>query len=826
MTTPRLNAAFYQFCRLEAGRYSNSDSDALTDADILQIASIYTYNDADGNPKVNILFVCDEMLSFYAAYHWDEPEIQKSIPLKRADLARKNRDPILRQRYIVDSVDPMIPSISGGGPASGVVVPPGASSGDIYTLDFERMPHWNPRLASEDDIGMARFGTDAEVASDNPRDDLMVSIENLRDAYDKGKLESIPDEEIGNASKLVGFDSHGMYTTHDATAGGTGPAGPRGPMGLKGDKGDTGDTGPAGPQGEQGIQGPVGPQGEKGDAGSGGITGDYVKEINSLVKQTKPHSEDLILTSSNQADVEDLETAVLHDEEQMAVFDAFDSEGWQNVTSGTLQIARTILATKPTLAQVQALQTWSHATFNISPRRVNGWMRLRFEPAMSDLLDRDDPAKVLNSFRLAVTEQDGSVIISTVDLTSAEFLGHPVGQNYDYWIIQIPNAPVSSVVYLQKFDRFQIDPHRVDTDNLKALIVDERLVGGSGDVSAALDANTGKLDLKVDVNAIGISELNTTAADGEALTRNGSAIGGRAFPLNNNLLILDDVSLGLSWNDVGNDLFTGITLAGIDLDDHPHGRFDARFALSLSNRSVTTVGFNDGGQDQTAIHTEDVFASDISALSAFVSSGTARGGVVMFRQDVYSASTHIGTVRVYAVKDSNNVVGVYGHYHKEASNATFNINIVVKMDFDAHDAPAPAPSSGGLTLATWAPSINWNRHSANHVTTMPGPPANAYIMFYEVSLSGSGDSRSRGSITLGTNGSNYSSVSTSSFFSGSLSGFDVIGLGNTRRFSLQQHLGQPVFNGGNVYSIAGPSQANEGNWTYTVKFYYFVQAVI
>ena len=154
--------------------------------------------------------------------------------------------------------------------------------------------------------------------------------------------------------------------------------------------------------------------------------------------------------------------------------------------------------------------------------------------------------------------------------------------------------------------------------------------------------------------------------------------------------------LGITWNDVGTDVYSNIQSTGIDLDDFTNGKFSFRFPLAVSDPLVTTVGFNSGGQDKSVTLTEEVFASAILAADAYsISAGVPAGGLEVFNQEIYSTTTLIAIYYVYIARDSNNVVGLWSRYHEEAGTQTPTVTNMAEGDFDSHDTTAGSTGPTG-----------------------------------------------------------------------------------------------------------------------------------
>lgn len=149
-----------------------------------------------------------------------------------------------------------------------------------------------------------------------------------------------------------------------------------------------------------------------------------------------------------------------------------------------------------------------------------------------------------------------------------------------------------------------------------------------------------------------------------------------------------------------------------DLDDHPHGIFEATLRIQVATHS-TTLSFADGETIVLATASGLAAATDVAAAEDFTRAGAVEG-VAVISQPVYAvgqAYVKIGDIRVYLVHDSDNHVAYVVDFvpasgHGQTGNATFSSHLTVA--FQKADAPAAAAGaaavteifSGGVTIPT------------------------------------------------------------------------------------------------------------------------------
>ena len=127
----------------------------------------------------------------------------------------------------------------------------------------------------------------------------------------------------------------------------------------------------------------------------------------------------------------------------------------------------------------------------------------------------------------------------------------------------------------------------------------------------------------------------------------------------------------------------GLTLAtpAVDLDDYQHGEFHVSITLTVTERSVNTLGFGDSA-DATYRLTDIIFASTLRGLSTFDPGGNIEGERVGNDVDVYNGNVRQGTLQVYLGRNGENRVGYLMRYEGiGTAAASLTVGATMQLSF-------------------------------------------------------------------------------------------------------------------------------------------------
>ena len=171
-----------------------------------------------------------------------------------------------------------------------------------------------------------------------------------------------------------------------------------------------------------------------------------------------------------------------------------------------------------------------------------------------------------------------------------------------------------------------------------------------------------------------------------------------------------DVSPTLTTTNSANDLYTASVglQPTVDLDLAPYsgnGEFHISAEIVASSTgSDANFGFeqnkaNQTAEDRTAETTAILFASRLRAATQWASLNSP-GGLEISRSAVYSLNTLLGYFVLRLIRDTNNVVGVVGHWDSSGGNAnnyTFRTTVSVAwLPSDAAGGTATLPANNAL----------------------------------------------------------------------------------------------------------------------------------
>ena len=312
--------------------------------------------------------------------------------------------------------------------------------------------------------------------------------------------------------------------------------------------------------------------------------------------------------------------------------------GWRGEAAlqiSAIQAAAYTLATARTAAYVAA------QTVPTGPLANNQNIAVR---VARTLFNAKPTAEQAGRLRVALDDIGGSVQGVVALLSTAAYLGASADNQYDYYNLPLPDVPSGSTPTPQ-YDA----PTELDNIAIPASSIEDLPPQTTAGVIELLDGNI------VSPNLTNFSGAHQTPA---------------------------------------------VEFAGpFDLDDHPHGIFEATLRIQVATHS-TTLSFADGETIVLATASGLAAATDVAAAEDFTRAGAVEG-VAVISQPVYAVGqtyVKIGDIRVYLVHDSDNHLAYVVDFvpasgHGQSGNATFSSHLTVA--FQKADAPAAA---GGATV--------------------------------------------------------------------------------------------------------------------------------
>ena len=141
-----------------------------------------------------------------------------------------------------------------------------------------------------------------------------------------------------------------------------------------------------------------------------------------------------------------------------------------------------------------------------------------------------------------------------------------------------------------------------------------------------------------------------------------------------------------------------------DLDETGNGRgeFHVSLDLRLDNVTDANMGFVAGDSDIRELTLSNIiFASDIAEAAELTFETIANaGGLDIVRQNVYSINTHVGTIVMKFIRNSNNQVGYFYYWESEGVG---NTTPIIRGELRATFTPADVAAVTGISVKVRSP---------------------------------------------------------------------------------------------------------------------------
>ena len=334
------------------------------------------------------------------------------------------------------------------------------------------------------------------------------------------------------------------------------------------------------------------------------------------------------------------------------LLDALADGGWSTEGNNAAEdawIAQVASPTEPTIGAARgytyASATWERTGSTITP----AWLTVRVPAGLKDEV-------AAGNLRLIADYNNDPDDMGDVAVSSGWIhVGNSTDDAYRYYIQRFTGVPAGTNI-VQRYTRFRIDRTKLDT-GVPA--------GEAGDDGKVLAYHPGGNEWEELPILHGIQRLHSGTIPGLSIT-----------------------NLGNVRNQTIN-LFS----PAFDLDDNGRGEFHVQGVLTISTRSHSTVGWNDGGNDLSEQISGYVFASVLSAAADFVTAGAVEG-VKVGKVDLYKGSAKQGEVSLWLVHNSDNHVGAVLDYEPETgASSTDNITLGAQLQVSF----APSDPAGGAS---------------------------------------------------------------------------------------------------------------------------------
>jgi len=334
------------------------------------------------------------------------------------------------------------------------------------------------------------------------------------------------------------------------------------------------------------------------------------------------------------------------------LLDALADGGWSTEGNNAAEdawIAQVASPTKPTIGAARgytyASATWARTGSTITP----AWLTVRVPAGLKNEV-------AAGNLRLIADYNNDPDDMGDVAVSSGWIhVGDSTDGTYRYYIQRFTGVPAGTNI-VQRYTRFRIDRTKLDT-GVPA--------GEAGDDGKVLAYHPGGNEWEELPILHGIQRLHSGTIPGLSIT-----------------------NLGNVRNQTIN-LFS----PAFDLDDNGRGEFHVQGVLTISTRSHSTVGWNDGGNDLSEQISGYVFASVLSAAADFVTAGAVEG-VKVGKVDLYKGSAKQGEVSLWLVHNSDNHVGAVLDYEPETgASSTDNITLGAQLQVSF----APSDPAGGAS---------------------------------------------------------------------------------------------------------------------------------